>query len=249
MSAAQTATHNPAKAVQYVCRLLRSYGVGPKQLSPELVRQAKLLDAPLVSARTSWVHKPSHTHLLTHLLFLQACQPLLAACHDLALLVLAGFPPCCAEALAQLKQQLHQKALLLLQDDAGAALKQQQWSQPVCRLCGESAVRPCGSQKQAGNRKEPGCLSGLVALLSSPSVDMQVAAAGVLRISAFEDRHRRHRQAVASEHGCLSALVVLLGSPSEKVQEAAAEFVCCATLQVGTTMCAHHSIAAQLLLE
>jgi hypothetical protein len=54
------------------------------------------------------------------MLFLQASQPLLAACHDLALLVLAGFPPCCAEALARLKQQLQQEALLL-QDDTGAA--------------------------------------------------------------------------------------------------------------------------------
>lgn len=37
---------NAAKAVQYVCRMLRSYGIDT--LTPELVRQAKF-DAPEVS--------------------------------------------------------------------------------------------------------------------------------------------------------------------------------------------------------
>lgn len=65
MSSPQTATHNPAKAVQYVCHLLRSYGVGPKQLSPELVRQAKLLDAPLVRAQ-DWMGRHHPTGHQTH---------------------------------------------------------------------------------------------------------------------------------------------------------------------------------------
>jgi hypothetical protein len=59
----QPTTLNPAKAVQYVCRLLRSYGVGPKQLSPELVRQAKLLDAPTVSDCLGLTNPP---HAITH---------------------------------------------------------------------------------------------------------------------------------------------------------------------------------------
>jgi hypothetical protein len=42
---------------------------------------------------------------------LQSCEPLLLALHDLALLVLAGFPPKCAEAFTRLKQQLQQEAL------------------------------------------------------------------------------------------------------------------------------------------
>lgn len=49
----QQVTQNPAKAVQYVCRLLRSYGVD--QLSPELVRQAKF-DAQMV--RSGWDNRP-----------------------------------------------------------------------------------------------------------------------------------------------------------------------------------------------
>jgi hypothetical protein len=44
--------------------------------------------------------------------FLQSSQPLLLALHDLALLVIADFPPNCAEALSRLKQQLQQEALL-----------------------------------------------------------------------------------------------------------------------------------------
>lgn len=42
----QQAAPNAAKAVQYVCRLLRSYGIDT--LTPELVRQAKF-DAAEVS--------------------------------------------------------------------------------------------------------------------------------------------------------------------------------------------------------
>jgi hypothetical protein len=41
---------NPVKAVQYICRLLRSYGVA--QLSPELLRQAKF-DFPQVGHTSS----------------------------------------------------------------------------------------------------------------------------------------------------------------------------------------------------
>lgn len=42
---------------------------------------------------------------------LQSCQPLLLAAHDLALLVLAGFPPNSCEALTRLRQQLQQEAV------------------------------------------------------------------------------------------------------------------------------------------
>jgi hypothetical protein len=51
----------------------------------------------------------------------QSCQPLLLACHDFVLLVLAGFPPKCAEALTKLRQQLQQEAL---QDTDDAKLSQ-----------------------------------------------------------------------------------------------------------------------------
>mgnify|MGYP001807243172 CR=1 FL=1 len=49
-SGQESATTNPAKAVQYVCRLLRSFGLGD-QLTPELLRKAKF-DIPAVSQPT-----------------------------------------------------------------------------------------------------------------------------------------------------------------------------------------------------
>jgi hypothetical protein len=51
----------------------------------------------------------------------QSCQPLLLACHDLVLLVLADVPPNYAEALTKLRQQLQQEAV---QDTDVAELSQ-----------------------------------------------------------------------------------------------------------------------------
>jgi hypothetical protein len=56
-SGQESATTNPTKAVQYVCRLLRSFGLGD-QLTPELLRKAKF-DIPAVSRP---IQQASATH-------------------------------------------------------------------------------------------------------------------------------------------------------------------------------------------
>lgn len=80
----------------------------------------------------------------------------------------------------------------------------------------------CTDRNSARVVAAPGCLTGLVGLLSSRDFGVQEAAVHALGKLAYGQERKTVRQAIVNVSGCLPALVGLLRSFNVSVQEAAA---------------------------